>query len=58
VEDYRNLIEQCFLNVRIFILRTEYFKNHRAEWEDDMSNDCIVMAEENLAQAERLLGHL
>ncbi len=58
MEDYGNLIEQCLLNVRIFILKAEYYKNHRAEWEDDRSDDCIVMAEENLAQAESLIRYL
>jgi hypothetical protein len=55
MEDYVNLYQQHILNVKTFLLKAKYYRNHRAEWEDDRSNDCILMAEENLAAAKRVL---
>jgi hypothetical protein len=58
MEDYTNQYQQHILNVRTFLLKAVYYRDHKAEWEDDMSNDCILMAEENLAAAERLLQYI
>jgi len=58
MEDYRNLYQQHILNVKISLLKEEYYRNHRAEHEDNMTFDCILMAEENLAAAGRALEHI
>ena len=55
MEDYTNLYHQCILNVRIALLKAEYYRNHRAEFEEDLSGLHLFLAEENLNQAESLV---
>ena len=52
MEDYRNLIEQCLLNVRKLLLDVHYYRHHRCEWEEDHSKERLHLAELNLKQAE------
>lgn len=58
MEDYRNQIQQHLRTVREMISGAVYYKYHRSEWDKDKSADCISLAEENLKQAEKLLGKL
>ena len=55
MESARNLYHQHILTARKMILDARYFKEHRAEWEEDISGWCLSLAEENLKQAEVLL---
>ena len=58
MKDYRNQIQQHLLVVRKMILEIEYYQNHRAKFEEDGSPGCILIAEANLKEAERLLEKL
>jgi hypothetical protein len=55
MERSRNIYHQHVLTARKLILDARYYKEHRAEWEEDISAWCLSLAEENLKQAELLL---
>ena len=48
-------IQQHLLIVRKLVLDIRYYQNHRAEFEEDRSADCIFLAEANLKNVERIL---
>ena len=48
-------IQQHHLIVRKLVLDIKYYRNHRAEFEEDRSADCIFLAEANLKNVERIL---
>ena len=55
MEDYLNLYHQSVLESRKLILEARYYTHHRAEWEEDLSQERLGLAEANLKEAERML---
>ncbi len=58
MEDYRNLYHQSILTVRKLILEAKYYRYHRADWEEDISEGKLYAAQMNLEHAELYLKHM